>query len=191
MSYLIIGIVIFLGMHFFGMLAPAARNSLVAKWGEGPWKGVYSLVSLIGLGLMIYGWSVARNAPEGGGFVYAPAEWTRHAAMLLVLIAFILIGASHGKGRIKLWVKQPMSIGIALWALAHLLANGERADIWLFGSILLLAVLDIILSTMRGKVPHYEPRLRSDIIAVVVGIALYLIFLFGFHPYVLGVPVIA
>jgi len=190
MTYLILGIVIFLGMHLFGMLLPAARERSIARMGEGPWKGLYSVVSLIGLGLMIYGWWVARNAPEGG-FVYAPPDWARHATMLLVLIGFILIGAAHGKSNIKLWVKQPMSIGIALWAIGHLLANGEKADIWLFGSILLLAAVDIVASAMRGKVPHYEPRLRSDIIAVIVGIVLYLVFLFGFHPYILGVPVVA
>lgn len=189
MTYLIIGVIIMLGMHFFGMFAPAARGRIVAQIGDGPWKGIYSVVSLIGLALMIYGWSVARAAPEGG-FVYAPPDWARHVTMLLVLIGFILIGASHGKSNIKLWVKQPMSIGIALWALGHLLANGEKADIWLFGSILLLTVVDIIASTARGKVPHYEPRLRSDIIAVVVGVVLYLVFLFAFHPYILGVPVV-
>ena len=189
MAYLIIGIVIMLGMHFFGMFAPAARGRIIAQIGEGPWKGIYSLVSLIGLALMIYGWWLARSDPEGG-FVYAPPGWAKHVTMLLVLIGFILIGAAHGKSNIKLWVKQPMSIGIGLWAIGHLLANGEKADIWLFGSILLLAVVDVIASTARGKIPHYEPRLRSDIIAVVAGIVLYLVFLFGFHPYILGVPVV-
>ncbi|MBL8905921.1 MAG: NnrU family protein [Rhizobiales bacterium] len=190
MAYLIIGIVIMLGMHFFGMFAPAARGRIVAQIGDGPWKGIHSIVSLIGLGLMIYGWWLARGAPEGG-FVYAPPDWGRHLSMLLVLIGFILIGASHGEGNIKLWVKQPMSIGIALWAIGHLVANGERADIWLFGSILLLAIVDVVVSTARGKVPHCQPRLRSDILAVVVGIVLYLVFLFGFHPYILGVPVVS
>jgi uncharacterized membrane protein len=191
MSYLIIGIVIFAGIHLFGMLMPVARDRIKARMGEGPWKGVYSLISLIGLALMIYGWIASSNAPQDADLVYSPAGWTRHAAMLLVLIGFILIGAAHGKGRIKLWVKQPMSIGIGLWAFAHLLANGQRYDILLFGTFLAIAVLDIVLSTARGKVPHYEPRLRSDIIAVIVGIVLYLVFLLGFHPYILGVPVVA
>jgi uncharacterized membrane protein len=83
-----------------------------------------------------------------------------------------------------------MSIGFGLWAIAHLLANGERPEIYLFGSILVVAVLDIILSTMRGKIPHHEPRLKSDVLAVVIGVVLYLIFLFGFHPYVLHVPIV-
>jgi uncharacterized membrane protein len=191
MSYLFAGIVIFAGIHLFVMLAPQARHRIKAQMGEGPWKGVFSLVSLIGLALMIYGWVVARGEPAGSDSIYIPAEWSRHVAMLLVLIGFILVGASHGKGRIKLWVKQPMSLGVGLWAFAHLLANGERADVWLFGAILVLSIVDIVASTARGKVPHYEPRLRSDIIAVIVGIVLYLVFLFGFHPYILGVPVVA
>jgi uncharacterized membrane protein len=191
MSFLIAGIVFFAGIHLFSILAPQARARIKVQMGEGPWKGVFSLISAVGLVLMIYGWVVARGEPAGSDSVYVPAEWSRHAAMLLVLIGFILVGASHGKGRIKLWVRQPMSIGIGLWAFAHLLANGERADIWLFGAILVLAIVDIVASTVRGKRPYYEPRLRSDIIAVVVGIVLYLVFLFGFHPYVLGVPVIA
>jgi uncharacterized membrane protein len=191
MSYLIAGIIIFAGIHLVVMLAPQARDRIKAQMGEGPWKGVFTLVSLIGLALMIYGWVASSNAPEAADLVYTPAGWTRHAAMLLVLVGVILIGAAHGKGRIKLWVKQPMSLGIGLWAFAHLLANGQRYDIWLFGTFLAIAVIDIIASTARGKIPHYEPRLRSDIIAVVVGIVLYLVFLFGFHPYILGVPVLA
>jgi uncharacterized membrane protein len=111
--------------------------------------------------------------------------------MGLVLLAFIFIGASHGKGYLKLWLKQPMSIGIGLWAIAHLLANGERPDVIFFASFLALAVLDIILSTMRGKLPHHVPQVKSDVRAVVIGVILYLIFLFGFHPYILKLPIVA
>jgi uncharacterized membrane protein len=190
-TLILIGIVIFGGIHLFSMLAPAARDRISRRLGEGPWKGLYSLVSLVGLGLIIWGFSRARSGPEAAEVLYFPAEWTRHAAMLLVLLAFIAIGAFHGKGHIKLWLQQPMSVGIALWAFAHLLANGQKADVVMFGFFLALALLDIVLSTMRGKIPHYQPQLRSDLIAVVVGIVLFLIFLFGFHPYILNVPVVA
>jgi uncharacterized membrane protein len=173
------------------MASPAMRAGLEARFGEGRWKGMFALVSAIGLILMIWGFIAARRSGEWGDMLFTPAPWTRHAAMLLVLVGFILVGASHGKSHLKLWVKQPMSVGIALWALAHLLGNGERPAVVLFGAFLLIAVLDIIVSTARGKVPHYEPRLRSDIIAIVVGVILYALFLFGFHPYILGVPIVA
>src|SRR5262245_29224308 len=191
MTLLFIGIVIFFGVHLLVMLLPAPRDRLQARLGEGPYKGLFSLVSAIGLGVMIYGFYTTRDALEPDDYLYAPASWTRHVAMGLVLLAFIFIGASHGKGYLKLWLKHPMSIGIGLWAIAHLLANGERPDVIFFASFLALAVLDIILSTLRGKLPHHEPQIRSDVMAVVIGVILYLIFLFGFHPYVLNLPIVA
>ncbi|CAN5535414.1 NnrU family protein [soil metagenome] len=190
MTLILIGAVIFAGIHLIVMLSPATRQSFEARFGEGPWKGIFSLISAVGLILMIWGLIQARRGDEWADLLYVPADWTRHAAMLLVLIGFILVGASHGKGYFKLWVKQPMSVGIGLWALAHLLTNGERPAVLFFGAFLLIAVLDIILSTMRGKIPQYEPRVRSDVIAIITGIILYAIFLFGFHPYVLGVPIV-
>lgn len=189
MTLILIGAVIFAGIHLVVMFSPATRTSLEARFGEGPWRGIFSLISAVGLGLMIWGLVASRRGDEWADLLYVPAEWTRHAAMLLVLIGFILIGASHGKSHIKSWVKQPMSIGIGLWAFAHLMANGERPAVIFFGAFLLIAVLDVILSTMRGKAPHFEPRLRSDVIAIIAGLILYAVFLFGFHPYVLGVPI--
>ena len=191
MNLIVIGIVIFVGIHLLAMLLPASRESVRASLGEGPYKGLFSLVSAVGLGLMIYGFYMTRGALEPEDYLYAPAPWTRHAAMGLVLLAFIFIGASHGKGHLKLWLKHPMSIGIGLWAIAHLLANGERPDVVFFASFLVLALLDIVLSTMRGKLPHHEPQIRSDVRAVVIGVILYLIFLFGFHPYILNLPIVA
>ena len=190
MTTLIIGIVIFGGIHVWSILAPHSRDAVKAMLGEGVYKGLYSLLSTVGLAVAIWGFIRARNDGSGVDLVYEPALWTRHAAMLLVLIAFIVLGAAHGKGYLKRWLWQPMSIGIALWAIAHLIANGQRTDVVLFGAILFIAALDIVLSIMRGKVPHHVPQIRSDIIAVVVGVVLYLIFLYGFHPYILGVPIV-
>ena len=190
MTLLIIGIVIFVGVHLLVMLLPQPRDRLLARLGEGPFKGLFSLVSAVGLGLMIYGFYLALGALEPDDYLYAPEPWTRHAAMGLVLLAFIFIGASHGKGHLKLWLKQPMSIGIGLWAIAHLLANGQRPALYFFGSFLVLAVLDIILSTLRGKVPQHEPQFKSDVRAVIIGVILYLIFLFVIHPYVFNRPIV-
>ncbi len=191
MTLLLLGIVIFAGVHLLAMLVPSTRDRLQGRLGEGPYKGLFSLVSLIGLGLMIYGFYTTRGMLEPDDYLYTPAPWTRHAAMGLVLLAFIFISASHGKGYLKHWLKQPMSIGFGLWALAHLLANGERPDVVLFASILALAVLDVILSTLRGKLPQHEPQAKSDVRAIIIGVVLYLIFLFGFHPYVLKLPIVA
>ncbi len=190
MNYLIAGLGIFAGVHLFSMLLPAHRNRLMNRLGEGAYKGLYSVVAVIGLGLIIAGYWNLSEGPDASDFVYAPLASMRHVTMLLVLLAFICVGASHGEGYLKLWLRNPMSIGIALWSFGHLLSNGRRYDVLMFGMFLVLALLDIVLSTLRGKVPAHEPRLRSDVIAVIVGMVLYVVFLFGFHPYFLNLPVI-
>ena len=189
MGILIIGLIAFGAIHLFSMLAPEARDRLKARLGEGAFKGIYSLVSLAGLGFIVWGYSLTHSDPEAPS-LYIPADWSRHATMLLVLLGFISLGAFHGKGYLKLWLQQPMSVGVALWAFAHLLANSLLADVLLFGFFFLYALLDIVVSTVRGKIPHHQPQVRSDIIAVVVGVVLYLFFLFVFHPYILKVPIV-
>ncbi len=190
MNYLIAGLGIFAGVHLFSMLLPAHRNRLMNRLGEGAYKGLYAVVAIMGLGLIIAGYWNLSEGPDASDFVYVPLASMRHVTMLLVLLAFIFVGASHGKGYLKLWLRNPMSIGIALWSFGHLLSNGRRYDVLMFGMFLVLALLDIVLSTVRGKVPAHEPRLRSDVIAVIVGMVLYVVFLFGFHPYILNLPVI-
>jgi uncharacterized membrane protein len=190
MTYLYAGIILFAGSHLFSIFLPGLRDRLETRLGEKAWKGLYAAVSLAGLVLMVVGFAKSRAGPLAADLLYYPADWTRHATMVLVLVAFILIGASHGKGYLKSWLHNPMSIGIALWATGHLIANGKRTDVWLFGTFLAVALADIVMSEIRGKRPKHEPRLRSDIIAVVVGLVLYAIFLLGFHPYVLNIPVV-
>lgn len=189
MTFLYIGALLFTGIHLFGILLPGVRNGLRTSIGEKPWKGVYSIISLLGVVLMIVGYSGSRAGPATADMLYEGWYEMRHLTMLLMLIAFIMIGAMHGKGYIKKWVHNPMSIGIALWAGSHLLVNGQRADVWLFAPFLIVALADIVMSELRGKRPQHEPRLRSDVIAVIVGMVLYVVFLLGFHPYVLNVPV--
>jgi uncharacterized membrane protein len=189
MAYFWTGTVLFAGVHLFSLLLPGQRDALKARFGEKAWKAGYSVAALAGLVLMVAGFWMSRSGPAAADLLYYPADFLRPVTMLMVLAAFISIGAAHGKGYIKLWIKHPMSIGIALWSGGHLLANGKRADVYLFGIFLALALLDIALSTARGKLPTHEPRIRSDVIAVIVGMVLYVIFLFGFHPYVLNLPV--
>ena len=190
MIYMTIGMLLFGGIHLFSMLLPGRRDEIKVKFGEKAWKGFFALVSLIGLGFMIRGFFASRAGPGAADLLYYPADWTRHLTMALVLLAFISLGAAHGKGHLKLWLRNPMSIGFALWSAGHLLANGKRAAVYMFGTFLVIALLDIVLSTARGKRPVHEPRIRSDIIAVIVGVVLYLVFLFGFHPYALNLPIV-
>ena len=190
MTALYLGIILFGGSHLFSIFFPGARDGLKARLGEKAYKGLYSLVSLAGIVLLVIGYWRSRAGPLAADWLYVPAEWSKHVVMLFVLLAFILIGASHGKGYLKKWLRNPMSIGIGLWSAGHLLANGKRTDVYLFGMFLVVALADIIMSEIRGKRPSHEPRLRSDVIAVIAGMVLYVVFLFGFHPYVLNLPII-
>jgi hypothetical protein len=110
--------------------------------------------------------------------------------MALVLLAMICIAIFLHKGRLKLWLRHPMSIGVALWAAGHLLSNGKAASVVLFGSFLLYALLDIAMNTMRGNMPNFLPKPRHDVISVAAGLVLYAFFLFIFHPYVLNLPIV-
>jgi uncharacterized membrane protein len=188
MNVLIAGLLLFLAPHLYSILLPAHRNGLKARFGEKAFKGLYALVSLAGLVLIVWGYSQVRAGPAAADQLFFPGEWTRHAAMLMVLLAFISLAS--GKGYIAKWIVHPMSVGIALWAGAHLLANGKRAAVYLFGTFLLVAILDIVFSAMRGKRKQFEPKVRSDIIAVAAGVTVYLVFLLGFHPYVLNLPIV-
>lgn len=189
MTYLWTGIILFGGLHLFSIFAPGARGTIRERLGEKPFKGLYTLVSLAGLGFMITGFLKSRSGPPAADWLYVPADWSKHVTMLFVLLAFILIAASHGKGHIKSWLRNPFSIGFALWSAGHLLANGKRTDVFMFGTFLVVALADIIMSEIRGKRPTHVPSATSDIRAIVIGMILYVVFLYGFHPYVLNLPV--
>lgn len=190
MTLLYIGCLLFGGSHLFSILFPGLRDSFRAQLGEKAWKALFGAVSLAGLALMVVGFGRARFGAETGVIFYEGVPGLRHLTMLMVLLAFILIGASHGKGYLRKWLHNPMSIGIVLWSAGHLLVNGRQSDVWLFGTFLVVGLADIMMSEIRGKRPDYIPRIRSDIMAVVIGVILYAVFLFGFHPYILGIPVV-
>lgn len=187
MTTLYYGILLFGGSHLFSVLFPAVRNRLQARLGEQAYKGGYSVVSLVGLALLAWGYVQTRY---DGAVLYEPLPAGRHIAMLLVLIGFILISSFHGKGYIRKFVQNPFSLGVAFWATGHLLANGKTAVVLIYATLLVISVLDIAANMMRGEKPVYEPRVRSDIIATVAGVVLYFLGAVLFHPYVLGVPVL-
>lgn len=187
MTILIFGVLLFGGSHLFSVLFPSVRNRLKAWLGEARFKGAYSLVSAIGLGLMFWGYALTR---ENGEILYVPSPGARHITMLLVLLGFISMSAPYGKGYIRHWLQNPFSIGICLWSVGHLVANGKTPVVLIYLTFLLIAALDIISNISRGNRPIYEPHLKSDVVAVLAGILIYALMLFIFHPYVLGVKIL-
>jgi uncharacterized membrane protein len=189
MNLLVLGMVLFGGPHLFSSLAPAARDGLKIRLGVKRWRAIYGLVTLLGLTLMVWGFIRAHSGLAAADWLYLPEPWMRHVTMLFVLLGFIALASAKGPGHIRLWLQQPMSVGVSLWAVGHLLANGRIIDVMLFGTFLVIALVDIAVSTMRGKVPRYRPQLRGDAIAVAAGVVLYALMLFVIHPYVFGIPV--
>src|SRR3954447_25848371 len=193
MLILILGLVIFLGTHVFTMRREA-RAAAIARLGERPYKALYSLVSLLGLVLIV--WGFGRYRAYEWIDVWYPPVWTRHLALLLVWAAFIAFVAAYLPGRIKRALKHPMLAGVKIWALAHLLANGDLGSILLFGSILAWAVLARISAKRRDEVrDHAGPAAapagaRNDVLAVAIGTAIFLAFLFRLHLWLIGVPVL-
>lgn len=188
MLKLVIGLATFLGVHSIAIFAPAWRERMIARLGVPTWKMGYSLVSIAGFLLIIGGYAATRADPV---VLYQPPVWLRHVAALLMLPAFPLLLAAYLPGRIKAAVKHPMLAAIKAWALAHLLVNGMLADVLLFGGFLAWAVIDRI---SAGKRPQPAPRttappLRNDVIAVVGGLVLYVVFILWGHLRLIGVPV--
>jgi len=191
-TLLVLGLVIFLGTHSFSM-ARERRIALIGRIGEGPYKGLYSLLSLAGVVLISIGYGQYRAS--GYVPVWDPPVWTRHLALLLVLIAFICFVAAYLPGHIKAGLKHPMLAGVKIWAFAHLIANGDLGSILLFGSFLAWAVLARISAKRRDVAAQHGGTAapagwRNDILAVVIGTVIYLAFVFWLHPLLIGVSVL-
>jgi uncharacterized membrane protein len=187
MTLLIVGLVLFLGVHSIAFIAPAFRDAARNRLGAGGWKAVYSLASLAGFVLICYGFGLARQAPV---VLYVPPQWLRHVASLLMLPVFPLLFAVYLPGRIKAATKHPMLTAIKCWALAHLLANGNLGDALLFGGFLAWAVVDRI--SLKRRPPPPPPlgasaRTSNDVVAVVLGLASYALFVLWAHRLLFGV----
>jgi uncharacterized membrane protein len=185
---MILGLALFIGVHVLVSLRER-RAVLIARWGEGSYKLGFSLASALGLALIIYGFALYRRT--GWIDVWYPPAWTRHIAVTLMLPAVICLMAAYVPGNIKRILKHPMLVGIKLWALAHLIANGDLGSIILFGSFLGWAVYDRI--SLKHRVDPGAPPIptggwRNDAIAVAAGLVVYLALGFTFHPIVIGVP---
>jgi uncharacterized membrane protein len=187
LNLLILGLVLFIGSHSVSIFAPGWRDRMVARMGEGPWKGIYSLVAIAGVVLIVMGYGEARHDVA---ILYHPAPWLRHVSMLLMLFVFPLLLATYLPGRIKATLKHPMLVATKTWAFAHLLVNGTSADVLLFGSILAWAVVDRISLKRRTPRPiHTLPATKlNDVIAIVGGLAIYAAFVLWWHGSLMGVP---
>jgi uncharacterized membrane protein len=187
MTTLILGLVLFLGIHSVAIVAPAWRDAMAAKLGEWPWKGLYSIVSIVGFVLIVMGYAAARAEPV---WLYVPPTWTRHLAALLMLPVFPLLLAAYLPGKIKATLKHPMLVATKAWAVAHLLANGTLADVVLFGSLLAWAVAERISLKRRPAraMPFTVPSsTMNDVLAVIAGLGLYVAVALYLHQRWFGV----
>ena len=185
MTVLMIGLVVFLGVHSIALAAPAFRSRAIARMGEGAWKGLYSLVAAVGLVLIVYGFHLARESPV---VLYVPPGWLRYLTFVLMLPVFPLLIAAYLPGRIKTAMKHPLLNAVKFWALAHLLANGTLADVLLFGGFLVWAGVERMSLKRRVQAVPAAPAGRfNDLIAVLVGLALYVLFIEWAHLRLFGV----
>ena len=188
MSILVLGLLLFLGTHSIRIVADGWRAGRVARLGENRWKGLYSLASALGLGLVVWGYGLARAEPLA---LWTPPGWTRYLAALLNLPAFILIAAAYVPGsRIKAALGHPMVAGVKVWAIAHLLSNGNLADLLLFGTFLLWAVADFRSARRRDRAAGvvYRPGSAArDGLVVAAGAGAWALFAGFLHLWLIGV----
>jgi uncharacterized membrane protein len=188
MGMMLLGMVLFLGVHSVRIFADGGRESLIRRLGPGAYKGLYSLASIAGFVLIVWGYGLTRTAPVD---LWMPPVWTRHVAALLTIPAFVLLAAAYVPGTaIKAAVGHPMVMGVKVWAFSHLIANGRLADVVLFGGLLAWAVLLYIASRKRDRrtgTRYVSGPVSRDVIAIVAGLAAWAAFAFWLHGALIGV----
>jgi uncharacterized membrane protein len=188
MTLLIAGLVLFLGAHSVRIFADAWRARVYARVGEGAWKGVYSVISLIGLVLVVYGYADARLTSAN---LWNPPVWTRHLAALLTLFAFVFITAAYVPGtHLKARLKHPMVLGVKVWAFAHLISNGRVAEIVLFGAFLVWAILNFRAARKRDRAAgttYVAKSIGRDVMAFIIGAVAWVAFAAYLHVRWIGV----
>ncbi len=189
MLVLILGIVVFLGIHSVPIF-PETRARLIAQLGLGPFKIAYALVAIIGFALIVWGFHLYRE--DGLVPVWTPPAWMRHVTILLMWFAFVALACMNpAPGRIRGWLRHPMLVAIKIWALAHLLINGDAGGILLFGSFLAWAIFDRIAVKKRGDpgAPRIKSFTGADAMALGLGTVAYVAMIM-LHPILIGVPVV-
>ncbi len=188
MSLLIAGLVLFIATHSLRIFADRWRGQMVARMGAMPWKGLVSVVSLIGFVLMVMGYAAARQSPI---VIWTPPFWLSHLVSLVMLAAFILLIAAYiPRNGIKARLGHPMVISVKIWALAHLLVNGTVADLLLFGALLIWAVMSFRAARQRDRregAVRAKGELLMTLITVVVGALAWVWFVFQGHAWLIGV----
>lgn len=192
MTLLIFGLVIFLGLHSIRIFAENGRERAIGRLGEGPWKGVYSLVSLAGFVMIVWGFGEARGTAP---ILWAPPVWTRHITILLMLFSMILLAAYGLKtSHIAVSVHHPMLWAVVVWSLGHLLANGSLADLVLFGAFLAWSLLDLNANYARDRakaITYPTPNWGATIGAIVAGVVVWGLLIGGLHLWLFGVAPLA
>jgi uncharacterized membrane protein len=188
MTALILGLVLFLGIHSARIVADGTRSTFIAERGANAWKGLYSVVSLVGLVLIVWGYGQARQQPV---VLWASPAWTRHLAALLTWPAFVLLAAPSFRAN---WFSakwhHPMTLGAKLWAFAHLVANNTLADVLLFGGFLAWAIVLFAAARRRDRragTVYPAPVVSQTVKAVVAGTVVWLVFAFWLHGWLIGV----
>ena len=195
MLVLVLGLILFLGIHSARIVAPEGRMAFIEGRGEGAWKGLYTLASIVGLALLVWGYALYRGEADQA---YVPPDWGRTLQLLLMPVALTLVVASQmPQGYIRRAVQHPMLWGVMLWAVLHLLGNGDWASVLLFGAFLVWAVADLVSCYRRPRAnPHAAGAAAAtawwpDVAAIVVGLALTVAFVSFLHEWLFGVAIVA
>lgn len=183
MGVLIVGLIIFLGVHSTRVVG--ARSFIIAMMGEAFYAVIYSIISAVGLALVVYGFSLSHPSPS----IWLPPEWTRTVSLVSVPVGITLVFSAYVPSHIRSLTRHPMTIGIALWSGSHLLANGELADIVMFGSFFVWSIVTLVRAYMRGGEFKTHGAFVADLIAIAVGLLVSVLLAF-FHMQLFGVAII-
>lgn len=196
---LVIGLLIFFAAHLVPT-QPALRAGLAERFGEAAYKGAFSVLSLVGFAIIIYGYHKLQVNPGKNPILWESPVWLKHVVFLLMIPAMIAIVAAYVPSRIRTALKHPMLVAVKIWALAHLLVNGDLGSLLLFGGFLAWAVYDRISLKYRpaagpgsglGPVGDAKGGLAGDAAVVVIGLAAWAFFLFWGHQHLIGKALIA
>jgi uncharacterized membrane protein len=184
MTLLVLGLLVFLGVHLVPTMQ-RLRGSLVARWGDDGYRKRFTVVAVLGLVLIVFGYPASTQRD----FLFQPVQAAVKAAPFVVTVALVLFASANLRTHIRRAVRHPMLLGLLLWSVTHLLANGEVRATVLFGSFALYAIVDLASAVSRHAVKAFEPAWKFDAIAVVAGVLIAGLVM-HFHASLFGVPAI-